>query len=248
MHNLKSHTPESTAPLPGLVKVKGLDSQKFLQGQLTCDVEQITETQSLLGAHCNPQGRVLFLFRLFYWLDAYYLVLPRTMVIPALTFLKKYAVFFKLTLHDASEEQEAEALHEKAAQEWKYFDLSKGIPQIYPETSGLFLPHDLNLHELQGLSWDKGCYTGQEIIARMHYRGKLKNHLYQAKIQTAAIPHLGAEVYCLSEGAPLACGFIVDYREVSYNLYEALILTHEAKRSEALQIDPQQNETWEWLR
>ena len=50
-----------------LLSISGPDALRFLQGQLTCDVAEITPTQSRLGAHCNPQGRVISFFRIF-WL------------------------------------------------------------------------------------------------------------------------------------------------------------------------------------
>ena len=49
----------------GLLMISGVDAKKFLQGQMTCNLEEVTPGQSRLGAHCNPQGRVLFLFRIF---------------------------------------------------------------------------------------------------------------------------------------------------------------------------------------
>lgn len=55
---------------------------------------------------------------------------------------------------------------------WHYLMLKHKVAEIYPTTSGLFLPHRLNLHNLDFLSFDKGCYKGQEIIARMHYKSK----------------------------------------------------------------------------
>ncbi len=243
MHDQKQELPSSGSF--GLVKISGLQAKKFLQGQLTCNLEEVTETESRLGAHCNPQGRVLFLFRILYHEETYYLVLPQTMVDLALRVLKKYAIFFKLMLGEAQEE--AKELRARAAQEWRYFDLSQGIPQIYPETSALFLPHELNLHQLGGLSWDKGCYTGQEIIARMHYRGKLKNHLYRAHIQTSASPRLGGELYFRHLETVSVVGSLVDYRQISYNLYQLLVLTPSNYYSKVLGLDPQQNEIWEWL-
>lgn len=229
----------------GLLQVSGIDAQKFLQGQLTCNLNEISETESRLGAHCNPQGRVLFLFRLFRFQEAYYLVMPEETLATALQSLKKYARFFKLTLAGLSHDLPA-TLQEKAIDEWRYFDLGKGIPQVYPETSGLFLPQELRLHELQGLSFNKGCYTGQEIIARLHYKGKLKNKLYAAKLHTPARPSPGSAIYQL-DTASEPSGTIVDCRQLSYNLYQILVLTTENNRSHPLRLDPGQNETWEWL-
>jgi folate-binding protein YgfZ len=54
-----------------------------------------------------------------------------------------------------------------------------GIPTIYAETSGQFTPQQLNFPEIGGVSFNKGCYIGQEIIARTHYLGKSKSRLYR---------------------------------------------------------------------
>ncbi len=66
---------------------------------------------------------------------------------------------------------------------WHALRLAQGDIQIYPESRGLFLPHRLNLHLSGHLNFDKGCYKGQEIIARTHYRAKLKHTLKQFIIE-----------------------------------------------------------------
>src|SRR3990167_2100921 len=85
-----------------IIKISGKDAKRFLQGQLTCHLEDINQHSSHIGAHCNPQGRIIFLFRLFQCQDGYYLVLPLGMADIALRALKKYAVFFKVQLDDVS--------------------------------------------------------------------------------------------------------------------------------------------------
>ncbi len=57
-------------------------------------------------------------------------------------------------------------------------EIATGMPWILPGTSGLFLPQMLNLEQQGGLSMEKGCYPGQEIVARVHFRGQVKRHLY----------------------------------------------------------------------
>lgn len=70
-----------------------------------------------------------------------------------------------------------------AATEWELAELAAGIPEIYPETSGEFVPQMLNLDRLGALSFTKGCYPGQEIIARAHHLGRVKR---RARLFTAA--------------------------------------------------------------
>lgn len=68
--------------------------------------------------------------------------------------------------------------------QWQRLDIMAGIPEILPETSDKFLPQMLNMEHLGGLSFQKGCYPGQEIVARVKYRGELKKQLYKAVITT----------------------------------------------------------------
>jgi len=245
----------------GLIKIQGNDAKKFLQGQLTCDVESITSEKNGMGAHCNPQGRIISLFYLFLFDENYYLLMQSTMIPIAISALKKYAIFFKVELRDASHELmilgcdadlqstqhvmriPVNHLHSRfmlagtaaaintirnqmttpsdisSQDSWKSLNIRDGIPTIYPETSATFLPHELNLDKLNAISFDKGCYTGQEIIARMHYRGKLKNRMHITEISSSSPLQPGTEI----DG-----GTIVDAcRDVYNNTYHVLIVTNE---------------------
>jgi hypothetical protein len=63
------------------------------------------------------------------------------------------------------------------AQDWQRLDIEAGVPTVYPQTQDRFVAQMCNLDDLGGISFDKGCYTGQEIIARVHYRGAVKRHM-----------------------------------------------------------------------
>lgn len=109
--------------------------------------------------------------------------------------------------------------------DWHYLTIHQGIPTIYPETSGKFLPHEINLHTINdAISFDKGCYTGQEIIARMHYRGKLKKRLHHAFINTAIEPKPGANIYFQQNHTKQIGGTIVDSHEESHHHYHVLFI------------------------
>jgi tRNA-modifying protein YgfZ len=60
---------------------------------------------------------------------------------------------------------------------WRQLDISAGLPQVYGATSEEFVAQMLNLDVLGAIAFDKGCYTGQEVIARAHYRGRIKRRL-----------------------------------------------------------------------
>ncbi len=76
-----------------LISVSGPDALKFLQGQLTCDMQNIIETRHQLGAYCNLKGRVIALFRIFLKNNTYYLQLPVGLVDNTLKKLKTWHVF-----------------------------------------------------------------------------------------------------------------------------------------------------------
>jgi len=254
--------------------VEGPNAKQFLQGQLTCNLEDISPTQTRLGAHCNPQGRIIHFFRLFYYQERYYLQMPSIMIPIALAALKKYAVFFKVTLSDTSnlfnalgycgdqlqnyllnipkktdeitesddllilklsgryqivgQPTSLKSFREKltadnkqvSPETWTHLNFQDNIPTIYPETSEKFLPHDINLPPLNAISFEKGCYTGQEIIARMHYRGKIKNHLWHRTVNTDLTPQRGADIYDSTHIA----GILVDYYKTGYNTYQLQIM------------------------
>ncbi|MBA3660679.1 MAG: folate-binding protein YgfZ [Gammaproteobacteria bacterium] len=243
---------ESTVRLNFLttLSIQGKEVSRFLQGQLTCDVLQLENNHGHFGAHCTPQGRVIFLFYIFKESDEFYLLLPKVMAPIAIQALKKYAAFYAadITIVDKfmiygvsghlllvhphliripidsnrfiylSSLSQEQALLEKLFSEkteiketdWHLLNLEACIPSIYPETSRQFLPHEINLQHLTALSFSKGCYTGQEIIARMHYRGKLKMQLYQAVIPDCTEVKHGIPVHAVVNEKAIVVGNIVD--------------------------------------
>ena len=251
----------------GLLKISGPESAKFLQGQLSCDVEAIPSGKGLMAAHCNPQGRVISLFYAVNINGDFYLIMPLDLIEDALSALKKYAPFFKTQLQDATGDYSitgavkkdrnpdmlasidigsnlhrtiqllpATTSHNQNSltyDEWHMLDMIEGIPLIHHDTSAKFLPHDINLPQLNAISFSKGCYTGQEIIARMHYRGQPKKHLYRG---TSAIK-LTPGTLLTSEGNP--SGAIIDCSQSMYNnLYPLLFTaTETAVTSQQLQTE-----------
>ncbi|WP_020168763.1 MULTISPECIES: CAF17-like 4Fe-4S cluster assembly/insertion protein YgfZ [Methylotenera] len=77
---------------------------------------------------------------------------------------------------------------------WDWLDIQSGIPDVSAKTQEQFVPQMLNLDILNGINFKKGCYTGQEIVARMHYLGKVKRRTYLASIQSSTAPVEGDKV------------------------------------------------------
>ena len=71
-------------------------------------------------------------------------------------------------------------LTEAAPERWEYEEIRAGLPEVYAATREAFVPQMVNLHRLGGVSFTKGCYPGQEVVARMHYLGKLKRRMFLA--------------------------------------------------------------------
>ncbi len=72
-----------------------------------------------------------------------------------------------------------------AADYWETLNIAAGIGEVCASTQDMFIPQMLNYQVIGGVSFSKGCYTGQEVVARMQYRGKLKRRLYKASIATS---------------------------------------------------------------
>ena len=79
----------------GLISVTGGDADKFLQGQITCDLRELDQTHSSLGARCNPKGRMQSSFRIWRTTDGMLLSLARELVAPQLADLGKYAALYR---------------------------------------------------------------------------------------------------------------------------------------------------------
>lgn len=92
--------------------------------------------------------------------------------------------------------------------QWHLLNLDQGIPCLTQETSGLFLPQELQLLEKGCVSLKKGCYVGQEVIARLHYRSQFKRLL--CKIQSSHSMHAGADLF--SQGKTM--GKIIDVVQI----------------------------------
>lgn len=216
--------PSSTT---GLIKVSGADALSFLQGQLTCDVQQLANQHSQIGGYCNVQGRLICVFRISRIDNDFYLQMPQEIVENTISKLKKYRLRSKVTLTDLSQEWEnVSTLCPALSPTFNpLLNIKTGIPTIYSDTQEMFLPHRLNLHLLGGIGFNKGCYVGQEIIARMHYRSTLKHHMYRVSLQTQTTLTRGASLQDMQNNE---VGKLVDYYLVAPEQYEALaVLTIE---------------------
>ncbi len=241
-------TAVSACPLPqyDFVLLNGPDSAKFLQGQTTCDWNQITAEQASPGAYCNIKGRVMSSFlALAPDNQSAMLRMRRDICESTRDLLAKYIVFSKAeitapprhyhaigvwgtnaadTVRDLFGEAPSHRFHSAAGEpgfviqlddagtrfecwlsddnaaslwpriagmaevcssaEWERGNIAAGLAEISSTTQDQFIPQQINYQLIGAVNFKKGCYTGQEIVARMQYRGKLKKRLYRLRTES----------------------------------------------------------------
>ncbi len=207
----------------GVIKVSGNDAENFLQGQFTNDVRQVTVEQSQLSAWCSSKGRIIVNFRLFRRDDAYYLLLPKDSIAFMLKRLQMYVLRADVKLENVSDKLSCLGVvgdypennfavlkvetgrylvvveanidnYEVDTGRWELLNILAGLPQIVAATAEAFVPQMVNFDAIGGVSFKKGCYTGQEVVARMHYLGTVKRRMYLAKIDTTKVPQPGDDL------------------------------------------------------
>jgi folate-binding protein YgfZ len=241
-------TPNRIYPVTHLavLTVAGKDAAQLLQGQMTCNVNDVNENLSSLGAFCNPKGRAIATFLLVKTHPAFLLVLPAELLQTVKERLQKYVLRSDVTINDGSDEfciigiSQADARTgplfftrqddvisvnfsstghrylviapaEKAigfwsdrvnrlgfqpddSDRWRHLELLSGIPWLSAATSEEFIPQMLNIDKLGGISFNKGCYTGQEIVARTHFLGQAKREMFLAEAHTLTAPEANTTI------------------------------------------------------
>ena len=245
--------PSSSARLPltlmtlddwALATISGPDSEKYLQGQITADVSNLTDAQHLLAAHCDAKGKMWSNLRVFRRDGGFAWIERRSLRDVQLTELKKYAVFSKVTiaanddlvllgvagfqaraalapLFAALPDAAAPVVSEDAtsllwfehpgerfllvtdvdtanrvtdALRGEALNIEAGLPVIDSANSGQFIPQATNLQALGGISFRKGCYTGQEMVARAKFRGANKRALWTLSGTASRVPEAGEDL------------------------------------------------------
>jgi folate-binding protein YgfZ len=98
---------------------------------------------------------------------------------------------------------------------WKLLDIRAGVPNIYLNTREEFVAQMVNFHSIGGVNFKKGCYPGQEIVARMHYLGKLKKRMYRIQLNTTDLPAINDNIYVAGKAEGQSVGQLVDCARVA---------------------------------
>jgi folate-binding protein YgfZ len=107
---------------------------------------------------------------------------------------------------------------------WHWLDIQAGLPLITDATREAFIPQMTNFDKIGGVSFHKGCYPGQEIVARTQYLGKVKRHLY--RIHAADVIAVGAAIFA-PENPEHPCGMVANAAPAPAGGYDALAVVQE---------------------
>ena len=109
---------------------------------------------------------------------------------------------------------------------WDWQEIHAGLPHLFEATVEAFVPQMVNLDLIEGVNFKKGCYTGQEVVARMHYLGKLKRRMYlaQVAVETGAQPQPGDPLHSAASNSAQGAGKVVNSVPINGNLYELLVV------------------------
>ncbi|MCP1065916.1 tRNA-modifying protein YgfZ [Serratia symbiotica] len=237
-----------------LVTLEGPDTVKYLQGQVTADIDTLADDQHVPCGHCDAKGKMWSTLRLFHRGEGFAYLERRSVLGSQLAEVKKYAVFSKVTiaadnhavllgvagfqaraalastfaiLPDAKHlvvqegdttllqftepaerfllvttttvaEKLVTKLHNQTelndSRQWLALDIEAGYPIIDNANSAQLIPQATNLQALQGISFSKGCYTGQEMVARAKFRGANKRALYWLEGRAGRTPQAAEDL------------------------------------------------------
>ncbi|MBT7411531.1 MAG: folate-binding protein YgfZ [Candidatus Thioglobus sp.] len=218
-----------------LLKFSGGDTQSFLQGQFSNDIDALEGGAVQLNAYCQHQGKIIALLWVIKRDDDFYLSFPSDLAELVTKRLTMFKMMSDVTITDVTNEiiqlgvlegdrqglspfklndQQSVALVDKHEfdlsdeSNWDKSCIENGVPEVYLDTSEQFVPQLLNLDINEvGVSFTKGCYPGQEVVARLHYLGKSKRRM---RVFTCdADVNIGDELVVAGSKSAKASGIVV---------------------------------------
>jgi len=188
------------------MEIVGADAMTFLQGQVSSDLSDLPMGGGQLSTFNDPQGRVIAMLRIFKTADGFVALVPDEIAGPVMTRLKMFVMRSRVAIEsgtrwrvlgihghgqpsgvpsmrlDVTEplciaiQGEVDSSISADRGEWDALETACGMPEVYAATSGHFVPQMLRLDRFGAVSFTKGCYVGQEVIARAHHLGRIKRH------------------------------------------------------------------------
>jgi len=216
-----------------LLKISGNDAESFLQGQLSNDIKKLDTLNVQLNAYCQHQGKILALFWVMKHKDSFFLSFPLELLETIKSRLQMFVIISDVDIEDITKEYiqvgSIDETHQKALvinaklsiiiadkkdikklniepiEHWNMACIDSFLPEIYSITSEKLVPQMLNLDINEfGVNFSKGCYPGQEVVARLHYIGSAKRRLFAFKLDSDA--KVGDFLYCASSHSAKARG------------------------------------------
>lgn len=166
--------------------LNGVDAQKFLQGQVTLHVERLEENITRYTAICDLKGRIHFGL----WLtklnpESFLIVTTQDQTDEFAKHIRKFGAFSKMKLESAEQvfpslngDTTTFSTETTDVNAWQVAAIEHGQAFISLATEHVFQPQELRLHQREGVHYDKGCYLGQEVIARLWFKAKPKAWLH----------------------------------------------------------------------
>jgi hypothetical protein len=164
----------------------GVDAIKFLQGQVTVNVEALAENITQYTAICDLKGRIHFGL----WLkkinpEHLEIVTTQDQAEEFAKHIKKYGAFSKMKLEETGQvfptlngSTTDFSATETDISVWEIAAIQTGQAYINQAIEHVYQPQELRLHQREGINYDKGCYLGQEVIARLWFKAKPKAWLH----------------------------------------------------------------------
>lgn len=235
-------------PDNALISVSGDEAAAFLHGQFTNDVLALAVGQAQWNGWCSPKGRLLATFVLARGEAGYFISLPMALREGIQKRLQMFVLRAKVKLDNVSAtvnrfavwggalpdgvaalggglgvvvDGHSPAGNASSIEAWSLALIRAGILVVLPATQDQFVPQMANFELIGGVNFKKGCYPGQEIVARTQYRGILKRRM--ARVACAAPCEPGTSVYSSAFGAQ-AAGMIANAAPSPEGGWEALVV------------------------
>ncbi|MDH5264538.1 MAG: folate-binding protein [Betaproteobacteria bacterium] len=248
------------SPSNALVRVSGDDAAEFLHNQFTNDVKALAVGAAQWNGWCTPKGRLLATFVLARDAEGFLLMLPAEFAEAFAKRLRMFVLRAKAKVEDVSAAMPRFGLWDGAIpagafrlgdsravafgkapegraatlEEWALSLIRDGVVQVVPGTQEAFVPQMANYELVGGVSFKKGCYPGQEIVARTQYRGILKKRA--VRVRSAAPLAPGDSVYSEAFGDQSA-GTVANVAPSPGGGFEALVVAQlEAIEKKSLRL------------
>ena len=229
-----------------LLKITGSESESFLQSQLSNDINKLDNSSVQLNAYCQHQGKILALFWVIRSANDFLISFPLDLLDSSKNRLQMFVLMSDVTITDVTEEyvklgvideslensyfinenlsliltnsKESSEFKFNSQEYWDKACIESFLPEINTTTTETFVPQMLNLDINEvGVNFSKGCFPGQEVVARLHYLGKAKRRLFAFKSDSPL--SIGDTLHCAESKSAKASGSVVSQVKFGADFY-----------------------------